>query len=755
MKKAKLSIINLILITFTTIMLIAGLIIGVLVFSNWFDFADDTLTEISTRFDRDVYSIVEFYMENHWTGSMEDWEGLSNHLDLMVKDRNSMAVLVDKNTGELIANSINMDNQLTFGNGTSRPILIGDMGYPALTKAYNSYKDSNLKTHKLTNINSTFYIKISEYKDKGFEWLIITAIPDSQVTTTINETILFTILSVVAAMGLAIIVYYALIRKLTKPLYNLVAITERFAGGDFSLRVPVFRYDEIGLLTRAFNSMADTIYGLVNHLEDKVKERTLELEKANEDLEDNRNHLRLILDSTAEGIYGLDLEGNCTFCNNSVLDLLGYEDEDELIGKQMHYTIHHSRRDGSRMELEECKILKAIKDGTQVHVDDEVFWKKDGTYIDVEYSVYPQIKDDVVVGGVVSFMDITETKEAQEKIHYLSTHDPVTGLYNRQFIESEIKRIDMDINLPISIIYGDVNGLKLLNDIYGHDKGDELLRKTSEVLKKATRLDDIVARIGGDEFVIILKRTDREGARSLIKRIKSLISSERISGIKGSIALGTDTKSSPDQDIKAVINKAEEEMYSVKTLESKVAYTGMLDDIMEALFERSPREKRHSENVSRISGQIAKAMGLSEEVIKRIEDIGYYHDIGKIILDKDILNKMGRLDSKEQEEMERHTLIGYRILNLFNQTLDMAEVVLCHHESWDGSGYPKGLRAREIPLYSRIIAVAEGYDAMTNRVDDSGLEPHKALDEIKSLSGTRYDPEVVEAFLTLRDKKEA
>ena len=119
------------------------------------------------------------------------------------------------------------------------------------------------------------------------------------------------------------------------------------------------------------------------------------------------------------------------------------------------------------------------------------------------------------------------------------------------------------------------------------------------------------------------------------------------------------------------------------------------------------------------------------------------------------MNKMGRLDSKEQEEMERHTLIGYRILNLFNQTLDMAEVVLCHHESWDGSGYPKGLRAREIPLYSRIIAVAEGYDAMTNRVDDSGLEPHKALDEIKSLSGTRYDPEVVEAFLTLRDKKEA
>ncbi|NLM05082.1 MAG: HD domain-containing protein, partial [Clostridiales bacterium] len=168
---------------------------------------------------------------------------------------------------------------------------------------------------------------------------------------------------------------------------------------------------------------------------------------------------------------------------------------------------------------------------------------------------------------------------------------------------------------------------------------------------------------------------------------------------RGSISLGTDTKFSSDIDIREVIRNAEEEMYRVKTLESKEINSKMLDNIMEALFEKSPREKIHAQNVSKISGNIAKNMGLTETDIRIVKDIGYYHDIDKITLSKKILYNIDNLSSEEQREMETHTLIGYRVLNLFNQTVDMAEVVLSHHERWDGKGYPKKLKGREIPLY--------------------------------------------------------
>lgn len=730
-------------------MLLSHLVIGLMIFTNWFDFAGRGLAENVARFNENVKDGMEDYIVKSWSNPTIPNINLNNYLSDTVTDDKVIAVIVDRNTGELIGNSLKMDNRLRFRDGTYRKIKISKLGYPALTKAYNSYLETNINSHKLKNIQSRLYIYISNYSNDEVDWLIITAMPENQFTKTITNNIFVTMVLSIIGVFISILTFFYIMQRLFAPADNLLVAIERFTEGDLSMRPLIVRNDEIGKVTRAFNNMADTIYGLVNNLEDKVRERTLELEKANQVLEDNRNHLRLILDSTAEGIYGMDIEGKCTFCNNSSLAILGYDKQAELIGKKTHYQIHHSKKDGSVIAEEDCKVIKAIKEGTSIHVNDEVFWRKDGSYFDVEYRVYPQIENGQVIGAVVTFDDISEEKKAQEQIDYLSFHDPVTGLYNRQFFENEIKRIDKNANLPISIIYGDVNGLKLINDILGHEKGDELLRKSAQVLTRICRDDDIVARLGGDEFVIILKNTEAKDAKKIIERIKSKIVKETISGIKGSISLGFDTKTSPDENIRDTLKTAEERMYRAKTLESKNVHSGMLDDIMEFLFQRSPREKLHSQNVSRISGQIATILNLRETDIRKVKDIGYYHDIGKIILDKGILNKDKKLSPEEKEEMERHTMIGYRILNLFNETMDIAGVVLAHHERWDGQGYPKGLKGKEIPLYARIIAVAEGYDSMTNKVSDKDLSHEEAIEDIKSKSGSKYDPEVVEAVLRI------
>lgn len=747
-RKSNMSIAKTILITFVSIMLVTNLIIGAIIFTNWFDYTDKGLSQIVERLNDDVFNVVESYMKNNWSNAGNN-DDFNDYLRRAVNQYNSIALVIDKSTGELIANSIKMDNYLRFQDGSRRAVKITNMGYPALTKAYNTYQDTNVDSYKLENIESIFYIQISEYNVDDFQWLIFTAISETHFTRTINYNIKLTIAISLTGLVIAILVYFFITKRLFKPAAYLLDAIDNFTKGDLSQRALVVRDDEVAVAARAFNNMADTIYELVNNLEDKVKERTIELEKANEIMKDNRNNLVLILDSTAEGIYGMDTEGNCTFCNSSSVEILGYSHQDELIGKNMHYEIHHSRRDGSQMSIDECRIIKAMKNGSRFHVDDEVFWKKDGTSFDVEYRVYPQIKDGEILGAVVSFTDITESKKAQEQINYLSYHDPVTGLYNRLFFENELKRIDHNKNLPISIIYGDVNGLKLINDIFGHEKGDELLRKTSEVLTRVSRENDIVARVGGDEFIILLNNTESKNAKKIVERIKAEIATEKISGIKGSISLGTATKTSAEEDIQVTIKNAEEEMYRVKTLERKNVHSGILNDIMDFVFERSPREKLHAANVSRISGEIAANMNLSKTDIRRVKDIGYYHDIGKIILDKSILNKVGELNRQEKKIMEQHTLIGYRLLNLFNETVDMAEVVLAHHERWDGEGYPKKLKGEEIPLYARIISVAEGYDAMTNRADGSGLTHDEAIEEIKSSSATKYDPNVVDSFLQI------
>lgn len=258
--------------------------------------------------------------------------------------------------------------------------------------------------------------------------------------------------------------------------------------------------------------------------------------------------------------------------------------------------------------------------------------------------------------------------------------------------------MDTERNLPLSIIMGDMNGLKLTNDIFGHAAGEMLLQKGAAILKKVCRADDIIARIGGDEFVILLPKTDFEDCQSIMERIKGEFSKEHFKAIKGSISMGCAVKKRLDQDITQILQDAETQMYLDKTLHRKNNDREQMLRIVETLHERNPREKEHAEWVSAICERIGRLLGLPEREIVLLQKAGYLHDIGKIVLlDDGTPGKEG--------EMQQHPVIGYRILNSFEDTMDLAECVLAHHERWDGSGYLKGLKGNEIPKLARIIAL--------------------------------------------------
>lgn len=344
--------------------------------------------------------------------------------------------------------------------------------------------------------------------------------------------------------------------------------------------------------------------------------------------------------------------------------------------------------------------------------------------------------------------DITDRIEREAKIEYLSYHDYLTGLYNRRYYEEELNRLDTEENLPLSLIMGDVNGLKLVNDSFGHETGDELLVKVSKILQDACRSNDIITRIGGDEFVIILPKTNEEIVQKIIERIKIHEKTEKVESLDISISFGFGTKISIDQNIRDIFKNIEDGMYSQKLTESRSARSKTIDLIMRTLYEKNSREMNHSLRVGNLCEQLAKRLDLSIDKIKQIKTAGLMHDIGKIAVNEEILNKPSTLTEEEWTEIKRHSEVGCRILSSVNEFNDIANYILEHHEKWDGSGYPNGLKGEEITFEARIINIADAYDAMTGyRTYRSKLTKDQAIAEIKKYAGIHFDPEICKVFV--------
>lgn len=354
-------------------------------------------------------------------------------------------------------------------------------------------------------------------------------------------------------------------------------------------------------------------------------------------------------------------------------------------------------------------------------------------------------RDNEVIGIT---RNISQQKMYHERIEYLSYHDQLTGLYNRRFFEEELNRLDSSRKFPLCIILADVNGLKLVNDSFGHKIGDQLLVRFASVLKSTCNKGEIVSRIGGDEFVIIIPEIVTNQAEVLIKEIMEKCEKEKIESIQLSISLGYDTKYEIDTEIQEVFNRAEDYMYKRKLFESPSMRGKTVTAIINTLYEKNKREEEHSRRVSDLCKQCATVLGLSQHDVEEIKTAGLLHDIGKIAIKEDVLNKPTKLTEDEYEEIKRHSEVGYRILSSVNDLAELAEYVLLHHERWDGKGYPKGLKGQEIPIQARLISVIDTYDAITSdRSYRMARTEEEAVEELLKNAGTQFDPTIVEVFV--------
>lgn len=428
-----------------------------------------------------------------------------------------------------------------------------------------------------------------------------------------------------------------------------------------------------------------------------------------------------------------------TEVNDAFLEATGYS-EDEIVGK--------SYKDLGIFILDDQLdvISKVLGEEIAIREFNLKLKTKDGRILDVILSG-ECIESEGKKCYLTMMIDITELRKSQDRIEHMSYHDQLTGLYNRRFYETELKRLDTNRNLPLSIIMIDVNGLKLVNDAFGHNKGDELLVKVADSIKEECRADEIIARLGGDEFVVLLPNTGMVDAEMIADRVAVRTYSKNIGLINISVSCGVGTKESEESVIE-IFKKAEESMYKKKLFDSQVMRKKTIEKIMLALYEMNSVEEGHSKNVAKMSGKLAKACGLKTEKIVEIYESGRMHDIGKIAVAPSILSKDSALNDIEMSQVRTHSEVGYQILRSVNEYALMSGYILTHHERWDGSGYPGGLKANDIPLESRIIGIADSFDAMINdRPYRKALSIDEAVEELNRCSGTQFDPELTRVFI--------
>ncbi len=446
--------------------------------------------------------------------------------------------------------------------------------------------------------------------------------------------------------------------------------------------------------------------------------------------------LENLFNNIEEGFISVDSQGVIQSANPTALKLLKYQLSD-FVGKPI---VTCYRRFDETLEKTcqfNSKVLHKNVSKVILTAEDEPIY--------IEETVVPiyDIKGDES-GLVIAFRDFTEKLARQKEIEFLSYHDQLTGLYNRRFFEEEISRLDVERNYPLAVIMFDVNGLKLINDAFGHAHGDALLQMMGEQLKQVFRGDDIVARIGGDEFVALLPQTKEGEVKSIITRFSTSLEALSINCVPVSVAVGYAMKRDAFTRRSEVLSIAEDRMYENKLHLSKPFKTQVIENIKKGLLSRKSIKKAYYNRVATLAKKIGTVYNLSETQLNQLEVAGRLHDIGKIAIDEAILLKAAPLTLEEKKVVEKHPEIGYHILKSVEEYADIAEWILSHHEHWDGTGYPRRIKAESINLCARILSVADAFVGLTAECDSCSDD--EAFKKLKALAGTQFDPKVVEVL---------
>lgn len=344
---------------------------------------------------------------------------------------------------------------------------------------------------------------------------------------------------------------------------------------------------------------------------------------------------------------------------------------------------------------------------------------------------------------------------AHRDIISLSYSDKLTGLKNRFYIKHESQRLINTLNMDYSILIIDINGLKHINDTYGHKQGDRLIYTLANILRKSCLPDDTIARWGDGEFIILISNKNKQYLLNLMYNIESKCKENRNFNFEISIAMQSADKNEA-ANLESVINLAEKKLFRSKLTNKQSSKNATIKALEETLYEKDRETEEHTFRIDKLSERLGRKLNLSQDELNELKLLSLLHDIGKIGIPDNILSKPCKLTNEEWKIMKSHSEIGYRIANATPELKHVANEILCHHERFDGTGYPNGLQGEQIPVFSRIIAIVDSFDVITHkRAYKDAFDINYAIYELERCSGTQFDPYFVNKFIEILKEKNA
>ena len=623
------------------------------------------------------------------------------------------AFLIDKNNNIISHPNVDVGNLV---------LVSIDMINPNLTKFNGTGFQDDFKMNGTTGI-----VAYSQFVNNSYE--VFLYIPNQEYNA--SNILLFSIFSILSVIVLSIgtVLIFLNQRYIFNPFNYLVEDINKIDMTK-NLRYRVSTENKKGFTE--IRNVLNTVLDTTTHYFELNQEAHRELLYENQ-------RVMLLIDNTADIIFEIDKEKRFVSVFGKGVQKIK-QTPNQYIGK----TVIEAFGDAG---IERDIYYNKALDGESSIYD----WKieVDGIMYHFESSISPIYdENEHIVGAVGISRDVTEATKRQDEIDFINCHDYLTGLYNRRHYAEMLVKYDSKEYYPLGILNFDLNGLKILNDAYGHLYGDDALLEVGKVLLNAFGEHDIIARIGGDEFAAIVPNTTFERVETIKNKIRSEISLISVENINLSIAIGFDLKYDESASIHDVIKYAENKMYRNKLSEGMSVRNHAIRAIHKTLTEKYKEERVHSERVSALCKALGMKLGIKNEELNELVMAGMYHDIGKISIPDAILDKPSGLTKEEYDIMKTHTEAGYQILKAADEYSNLAEYALTHHERWDGKGYPRGLKQTEIPLYSRIISICDSFEAMTSdRVYRKKLDKKQAVAEIIKCSGLQFDPKLAELFV--------
>lgn len=457
------------------------------------------------------------------------------------------------------------------------------------------------------------------------------------------------------------------------------------------------------------------------------------------DLAEREDRYKTIFHASPIGFIHVNSDGFITDCNTSFFEIFGLDEFDIngiCLAEDNNLDVYPKFKKAAMDAVVGFSSLHESRFSTRNG-------EKEGW---VRVSFNPMISENKAFLGAIGIVeDITKAKDASDRISYVSSHDALTGLYNRHMCVEAIKDFERRECLPVGVIYADLNCLKLANDAFGHPEGDTLLKTTAQILKDNAGEKGEVYRLGGDEFIILIEGTGSEYLEECMNRITKTCRNWKGEGlISPSIALGSAIKSLASQDLEAVIKEAEDTMYANKMKNGKPTRMRMIGSLEGRL---------HNLNDGSIGDRTKRIISWAEWFIENVDfecdrDIlrllCRYYDVGLVAHPEEIPLIDGDPRRAKVAEPMQHMAVGYRIAKCTTEIANLAEYILSHHEWWDGMGYPNQQGGDEIPRESMIVSVLDCLEGMVSQYGYGNAGIAETIAALEGCAGRQFNPALVE-----------